>query len=68
MPSAETLDFLGQWLAGRDAVGRARHGGYPSHDPAGSHLAGADLRRADLTGTVFRHCDLTGARWTGSTA
>ncbi|MGH4017464.1 MAG: pentapeptide repeat-containing protein, partial [Pseudonocardiaceae bacterium] len=102
VPSSETLDFLGQWLAGRDAAGRARgtaalavlaahppagrpdaaavlafayslaaaRGGHPSHDPAGSRLAGADLtgwsidggdRRLDLRGLSLTGADLTEA-------
>ncbi|MGH3808626.1 MAG: NACHT domain-containing protein, partial [Pseudonocardiaceae bacterium] len=101
VPSAETLDFLGQWLARRDEAGRARdtaalaalaartptgradaaavlafayslaaaRGGHPSHDPAGSRLAGADLtgwwidggdRRLDLRGLSLAGADLTG--------
>jgi pentapeptide repeat protein/WD40 domain-containing protein len=99
VPSPETLDFLGQWLAGHDTAGRARgtaalaahipagrtdaaavlafayslaaaRGDHPSHDPAGSHLAGADLtgwwidsgnRQLDLRGLSLTGADLTDA-------
>ncbi len=103
MPSPETLDFLGQWLAGREEserthcttaltalaadapAGRADaaavlafaycldaiHRGRPSHAPARSVLAGADLTGANLSGaelhvsslngTDLRRAELTGA-------
>ncbi|EIV96140.1 WD40 repeat-containing protein [Frankia sp. QA3] len=102
VPSPETLDFLGQWLAGRDEATRARctaalatiaahapdgqadaaavlafayclaatRGGHPSHPPAGSVLAGADLagwridggsRRLDLRGVSLAGATLTDA-------
>ncbi len=103
VPSPETLDFLGQWLAGREEserthcttaltalaadapAGRADaaavlafaycldaiHRGRPSHAPARSVLAGADLTGANLSGaelhvsslngTDLRRAELTGA-------